>query len=203
MAGQVGGDHGVVAGQRLDHLAPALAGPGHAVDQQQDRARRRPPRRRPSDRGCVTDRSSPALGHLPRVFPRGRPSVSLGHRHSSSTPATGSATSTARSPSTRSSASRSGAGCRSATRRSTSSWACRARRRPRADLQPRRRLLRARHRLQPHRPLGRRPRGDPQRPRGEGIEPEKPPYRPGGRTEGPRICFVRDPDGYRIELIGQ
>jgi lactoylglutathione lyase len=35
----------------------------------------------------------------------------------------------------------------------------------------------------------------------EGIEPEKPPYRPGGRTEGPRICFVRDPDGYRIELI--
>jgi lactoylglutathione lyase len=37
---------------------------------------------------------------------------------------------------------------------------------------------------------------------GEGIEPEKPPYRPGGRAEGHRICFVRDPDGYRIELIG-
>ena len=36
-----------------------------------------------------------------------------------------------------------------------------------------------------------------------GIEPEKPPYRPGGRTEGYRICFVRDPDGYRIELIGE
>jgi lactoylglutathione lyase len=35
----------------------------------------------------------------------------------------------------------------------------------------------------------------------EGIEPEKPAYRPGGRTEGPRICFVRDPDDYRIELI--
>ena len=35
----------------------------------------------------------------------------------------------------------------------------------------------------------------------EGIEPEKPPYRPGGRTEGPLICFVRDPDGYPIELI--
>ena len=35
----------------------------------------------------------------------------------------------------------------------------------------------------------------------EGIEPEKPPYRPGGRTEGPLICFVRDPDGYRVELI--
>jgi lactoylglutathione lyase len=36
---------------------------------------------------------------------------------------------------------------------------------------------------------------------GEGVDPEKPPYRPGGRTEGPRICFVRDPDGYRVELI--
>jgi lactoylglutathione lyase len=34
-----------------------------------------------------------------------------------------------------------------------------------------------------------------------GIAPEKPPYRPGGRTTGSRICFVRDPDGYRIELI--
>jgi len=32
-----------------------------------------------------------------------------------------------------------------------------------------------------------------------GIEPEKPPYqsRPGGST----ICFLRDPDGYRIELV--
>ena len=38
---------------------------------------------------------------------------------------------------------------------------------------------------------------------GAGIEPEKPPYRPGGRTEGSFICFVRDPDGYRVELIGQ
>ncbi|MCW2988753.1 MAG: lactoylglutathione lyase [Solirubrobacterales bacterium] len=37
----------------------------------------------------------------------------------------------------------------------------------------------------------------------EGIEPEKPPYRPGARTGGHRICFVRDPDGYRIELIGE
>jgi lactoylglutathione lyase len=34
----------------------------------------------------------------------------------------------------------------------------------------------------------------------EGIEPEKPPYAPGGREEF-RICFVQDPDGYRIELI--
>jgi lactoylglutathione lyase len=35
----------------------------------------------------------------------------------------------------------------------------------------------------------------------DGIEPEKPPYRPGGRTEGHMICFLRDPDGYRIEII--
>ena len=34
----------------------------------------------------------------------------------------------------------------------------------------------------------------------QGIEPEKPPYHPGGRSEF-RICFVADPDGYRIELI--
>ncbi|MBK5220171.1 MAG: VOC family protein [Thermoleophilia bacterium] len=37
----------------------------------------------------------------------------------------------------------------------------------------------------------------------EGVQPEKPPYRPGGRTEGHRIAFVRDPDGYRIEIIGE
>jgi lactoylglutathione lyase len=35
----------------------------------------------------------------------------------------------------------------------------------------------------------------------DGIEPEKPPYHPGGRTTGSRIAFVRDPDGYRVELI--
>ncbi len=35
----------------------------------------------------------------------------------------------------------------------------------------------------------------------EGIRPEKPPYRPGGRTSGSRIAFVRDPDGYRVELV--
>ena len=34
----------------------------------------------------------------------------------------------------------------------------------------------------------------------QGIEPEKPPYAPGGREEY-RICFVADPDGYRVELI--
>jgi len=31
------------------------------------------------------------------------------------------------------------------------------------------------------------------------IEPERPPYRV--REGGSRICFVRDPDDYRIELI--
>ncbi len=35
----------------------------------------------------------------------------------------------------------------------------------------------------------------------QGIEPERPPYTV--REGGPRICFVRDPDGYRIELIGR
>jgi lactoylglutathione lyase len=34
---------------------------------------------------------------------------------------------------------------------------------------------------------------------GQGIEPEKPPYTV--HEGGSRICFVRDPDGYRIELI--
>ena len=32
-----------------------------------------------------------------------------------------------------------------------------------------------------------------------GIEPERPPYQV--REGGSRICFVRDPDQYRIELI--
>ena len=35
----------------------------------------------------------------------------------------------------------------------------------------------------------------------QGIEPEKPPYHPGGRDDLPRIAFVADPDGYRVELI--
>ncbi len=35
----------------------------------------------------------------------------------------------------------------------------------------------------------------------EGVEPEKPPYAPGGREEVGRICFGADPDGYRVELI--
>ncbi|MBV8990041.1 MAG: VOC family protein [Solirubrobacterales bacterium] len=33
----------------------------------------------------------------------------------------------------------------------------------------------------------------------QGIEPERPPYTI--REGGPRLCFVRDPDGYRIELL--
>ncbi len=34
---------------------------------------------------------------------------------------------------------------------------------------------------------------------GHGITPEKDPYAP--YPGGPRICFLRDPDGYRIELL--
>lgn len=34
-----------------------------------------------------------------------------------------------------------------------------------------------------------------------GVEPEKPPYHPGDRDDLPRIAFVADPDGYRVELI--
>jgi lactoylglutathione lyase len=33
----------------------------------------------------------------------------------------------------------------------------------------------------------------------QGIQPEREPYRV--REGGSRLCFVRDPDGYRIELI--
>jgi len=33
----------------------------------------------------------------------------------------------------------------------------------------------------------------------QGIEPERPPYRI--REDGGRICFVRDPDGYRVEIV--
>lgn len=33
----------------------------------------------------------------------------------------------------------------------------------------------------------------------QGITPEKPPYRI--REGGSRLCFVRDPDGYRVEII--
>jgi lactoylglutathione lyase len=33
----------------------------------------------------------------------------------------------------------------------------------------------------------------------QGIEPEKPPYTV--REGGNRLCFVKDPDGYRIEIL--
>jgi lactoylglutathione lyase len=35
----------------------------------------------------------------------------------------------------------------------------------------------------------------------QGITPEKPPYHPGAREDVGPICFVADPDGYRVELI--
>jgi len=35
----------------------------------------------------------------------------------------------------------------------------------------------------------------------EGIEPERAPYQV--REGGSWLCFVRDPDGYRIEIIGR
>jgi len=34
-----------------------------------------------------------------------------------------------------------------------------------------------------------------------GVEPEKPAYHPGCNEALPRIAFVADPDGYRVELI--
>jgi lactoylglutathione lyase len=33
----------------------------------------------------------------------------------------------------------------------------------------------------------------------QGIEPEQPPY--SVREGGSRLCFVKDPDGYRIEIL--
>jgi lactoylglutathione lyase len=41
--------------------------------------------------------------------------------------------------------------------------------------------------------------GTLERLKAQGIEPEKPPYTV--REGGSRLCFVRDPDGYRVELI--
>ena len=35
----------------------------------------------------------------------------------------------------------------------------------------------------------------------QGIEPEREPYRV--REGGSWLCFVRDPDGYRVEIIGR
>ena len=96
------------------------------------------------------------------------------------------------------------AGCRSATRRSTSSWAL-----PGED--PRLELT-YNHGVDSYE-IGTGYNhiaiavddldATLERLASEGVEPEKPPYRPGGRTEGHRICFVRDPDEYRIEIIGE
>ena len=41
--------------------------------------------------------------------------------------------------------------------------------------------------------------GTLERLKAQGIEPERPPY--SVREGGSRLCFVQDPDGYRIELI--
>jgi lactoylglutathione lyase len=41
--------------------------------------------------------------------------------------------------------------------------------------------------------------GTLERLKAQGIEPERPPYTVS--EGGNRLCFVRDPDGYRIELI--
>ena len=108
--------------------------------------------------------------------------------------------STAPSPSTRRSASRSGGGCRSAKRRSTSSWACPG--------DGDRLELTYNHGVDSYE-LGTGYNhialtvddieGTLERLGEQGIEPEKPPYRV--REGGSLIAFVRDPDGYRIELI--
>ena len=59
--------------------------------------------------------------------------------------------------------------------------------------------LRDRHRLRPHRDHAPRPRRDARRARRAGHRAREPPYRI--REDGGRLCFVRDPDGYRIEII--
>ena len=43
--------------------------------------------------------------------------------------------------------------------------------------------------------------GTLERLKAQGIEPEREPY--SVREGGSRLCFVKDPDGYRIELIEQ
>ena len=43
--------------------------------------------------------------------------------------------------------------------------------------------------------------GTLERLRQQGIEPERPPYQVS--EGGSWLCFVQDPDGYRIELIGR
>jgi lactoylglutathione lyase len=110
------------------------------------------------------------------------------------------ATSTARSPSTPPSDSRSAAGCRSATRRSTSSWACPG---TAIGLELTYNFGVDGYELGTgynHIAITAPDLDETLASLGEqGIEPEKPPY--SVREGGSRICFVRDPDGYRIELI--
>ena len=70
----------------------------------------------------------------------------------------------------------------------------------RADAQLRRRLLRARHRVRAHR--AHRREHEPRRWRSSpprGSSRSAPPY--SVREGGSLLCFVRDPDEYRIELI--
>ncbi len=43
--------------------------------------------------------------------------------------------------------------------------------------------------------------GTLERLKAQGIEPERPPYTVS--DGGSRLCFVRDPDDYRIEIIGK
>ena len=69
----------------------------------------------------------------------------------------------------------------------------------RADLQPRRRLLRAGTAYGHIAITADDLDATLEQLAGQGIEPEKPPY--SVREGGSRLCFVRDPDGYRIELI--
>ena len=104
-------------------------------------------------------------------------------------------------PSTRSSASRSCAGCRSATRRRTASWASRATGRGfelthnHGVTEPYEIGTGYGHIAITADDLDGTLAGLAEL----GIEPEKPPYTM--REGGSRICFVRDPDGYRIELL--
>ena len=59
--------------------------------------------------------------------------------------------------------------------------------------------LRARDRLRTHRDHTEDLDATLERLAAQGIEPERPPYTV--REGGSRLCFVRDPDGYRVEII--
>ena len=91
--------------------------------------------------------------------------------------------------------------CRSATRRPTSSWACPAT--ATGSSSPSTTAAPSRTRSAPgygHIALTVDDLDSTlERLAADGIEPEKPPY--SVREGGSRLCFVRDPDDYRIELI--